>query len=934
MSLTTAFAAHEARTQLRSLRFRVLAAAYVAAGTAPAAMILARRQELQTTIGGATYASETLGVLPVLTAVVALLISLDGVTREQDEGAWSTVSLAGTSSAGYLLRRWLALQAVLLPLTAVPVIAAAVAALVGCGPGAVRVAPFLGPWLMQVVPIAASFSALGLGVGTIAGGAINSFLLAAAALWLVPSLLNEGLVRFGIRFDGPFGWLRIGAFGSTVQRMAALYRTTDNPWAAAFPMEVSESPWDLRVAAEQYLPLAALPVALAAAALGIAVRHLRRTRPDVRPWRIRADHPLRTFLTSVARLRERYTPDPRPSRPDLLTLGLALLAAAGIVGLLAERAGRYERLGRERFDAEEWGGPAPTSTSVVPGRWRIEGTIGPGRTVDLTVTAQMRNQGGEPQGHLAFTLNPFVRVEAAQADHGTAALSRRWDRLAVELAPPIPPGGARVVRFHLRGEPADIEYPLNGKSFWGFHKLFGGHLQAGFGRDLADLTKSYQVPALSPRRIDLAAADLAPLPRYQTWKLAPDEEVPSNVSVPEETFRPVADLSLALSVPAGVFVAGACGDVAARGRLAGGCRLPLAELAVAGGSQRALPRQEGGATVAVHPLHAAQGELHLGFLTRGDRRLDEAWPGSSDLRRTVVLEEPSPDAFSLEEAFFSYFRRWQDELGIGAVRVQGELVRVREMDLIQLRSFKKPDLMVADLVAGRLSRRRAVAPEDAALFRNLLRNLVLQRLGLGPDGGTVVAVPTGREVFIRIPPPMDRYNYSPTYWNHRFPALVAALRYRMGEEALRGAIEEVLSSPDSRPATRQELYAALEKHSEAPVGRLIQDFFVKGFLPEPVLDGVEFHHSGGAEGGWRITGRMLNLSQGEALCRIVLTTDLGRQEVLARAGGDHPGDHPGDFSFSTPHRPQAVLLDPGRECHRLVSGAVPRDRVAFDGRGQ
>jgi hypothetical protein len=486
------------------------------------------------------------------------------------------------------------------------------------------------------------------------------------------------------------------------------------------------------------------------------------------------------------------------------------------------------------------------------------------------------------------------------------------------------------VRFRLRGEPADIVSPLSGRTFWGFHKLFGGHLQAGFSRDLADLTKSYPVPSVSPRRIDLAAADLVPVPRYQTWKLAPGEEVPSDVFVPEEVFRPAADLSLELAVPPGAFVADACGDVAARGRLAGRCRLPLTDLAVAGGAQRVLPRQSGGATVAVYPFHAAQGELHLGFLTRGDRRLDEAWPGLGDLRRTVVLEQSPEQAFSLDEALFTYSRRWQ-EPGGAAAQVQGELVRVSETDLIQLRSFKKPDLLVADLVASRLSRRRAVAPEDAALFRNLLRNLVLQRLGLGPDGGTVVAVPTGREVFIRIPPPMDRYNYSPTYWGKRFPALVAALRYRMGEEALRGAVEEVLSSRDSRPATRQELYATLARHSEAPVDRLIQDFFVHGYLPEPVLDGVEFRH---AEGGWRITGRMLNLSQGEALCKVVLTTDLGRQEAVARAGGDHPGDHPGDFSFFTSHRPQAVLLDPGRECHRLVSGAVPRDRVAFDGRGQ
>src|SRR5947209_2648457 len=131
----------------------------------------------------------------------------------------------------------------------------------------------------------------------------------------------------------------------------------------------------------------------------------------------------------------------------------------------------------------------------------------------------------------------------------------------------------------------------------------------------------------------------------------------------------------------------------------------------------------------------------------------------------------------------------------------------------------------------------------------------------------------------------------------------------------------------ARPATREELYAALEKRSEAPLARMIQDYFVQGYLPEPILDGVELHHAAGAEGGWRVTGRLRNRSQGEALCKVVLTTDRGRLETTARTDGGQAGD----FSFSTPHRPQAVLLDPDRECHRLIPNAGARDRVFFAG---
>ena len=103
---------------------------------------------------------------------------------------------------------------------------------------------------------------------------------------------------------------------------------------------------------------------------------------------------------------------------------------------------------------------------------------------------------------------------------------------------------------------------------------------------------------------------------------------------------------------------------------------------------------------------------------------------------------------------------------------------------------------------------------------------------------------------------------------------------------------------------------------------MIQDYFVQGTLPEVVLEGVVFRRAGD---GWQVTGRMRNRGTGEAVCKVVLTTNLGPLETMARAEGGQAGD----FSFSTVHRPQAVLLDPDRECHRLAVNAG--DRVFFQG---
>ena len=109
--------------------------------------------------------------------------------------------------------------------------------------------------------------------------------------------------------------------------------------------------------------------------------------------------------------------------------------------------------------------------------------------------------------------------------------------------------------------------------------------------------------------------------------------------------------------------------------------------------------------------------------------------------------------------------------------------------------------------------------------------------------------------------------------------------------------------------------------------RLIQEFFLAGDLPYPVLEGVEFRRAGD---GWRVTGRMVNQGKGEALCQVVLNTDLGPESTILRAGTGESAD----FAFATRHRPQAVFLDPNRECHRLVRKGPPRDLAHFEGDGK
>jgi hypothetical protein len=59
----------------------------------------------------------------------------------------------------------------------------------------------------------------------------------------------------------------------------------------------------------------------------------------------------------------------------------------------------------------------------------------------------------------------------------------------------------------------------------------------------------------------------------------------------------------------------------------------------------------------------------------------------------------------------------------------------------------------------------------------------------------------------------------------------------------------------------------------------------------------------------------------------VLTTDLGPVSALVRAEGEKDGA----FDLHSTRKPQAVLLDPDKECHRLVPNGAPGDRVFFQG---
>jgi hypothetical protein len=912
---TAAFIAYELRTQGRSLRFRVTAAVYVIAGSLPAALTYARRSSDLFLIGGATYAGETMHLLPLLTGALAILLSLDGIGRERSGGAWTTVALTDLTNAGYLFRRWIALLAVVVPLTAVPLLAAAGFAIAGGTPPAAPDA-FWGPWLLHILPLAILGTTLGLGLGTIGGSGMGLFLTAAVFLVGFPWLVNRSLSHLGYSFGAPLAWLDLRTAGFSVSRIASAFNARD-PDRWVFPAPATEAGFDLSTAAEQSLADGCLLAMVSAAALGLGIVRLRRTRPDLRPWTVREDHPLRSFLRVFGRLREAFTLDPALAPADRTGLTMALVLAALAGAVVLARADRYDE-SAWRMVRAEMNPPPPMSRDILPGLWTIEGTVTADGEVALRVAGTLRNAGRAPEAHLAFALARGLQVAGIAADAGRVRPVRIWDRLLVDLDPPLRPGESRELRFRLSGRPARTVFPDRPKPHRLVDQAFGAHQRSIFARDLIDFSPSYQVPAVSGYRVALRADDLLPVPRYGPWTFTNDYGVDPRVA--DEVVFPKAEVRLSLAVPPDLFLADACGGVAHGGRLESRCALPLAELMVAGGRHRVLTGGEtAGTTVAVFPAHQGAGEIHLGFLARSARMLGEAWPGLGGLGQTVLLEWPDEAVHNRNPGFWFFDYYW--EFDPRFVDVQGRLILLQEREIIGSRPIE-PEALVAEVVASRLAQRRRLDPDQQLFFRRFFRALALQRLGLGPERGAVVG-PLDQKDLPLIQEAALRTNV-PAYWHHRFPALIAALEHRTGREPLRAAVDELLSREGDRPASFDEFEEILRRHATEPVDGLIRDFFRAPRMPELVLEDVAFRRTGDR---WQATGRVHNLADGEAICRVVLAAAVTPVEttVTVETGGSVP------FSLETPHRPQAVFLDPDNECHRMVRMGAPRDRVFFEG---
>jgi hypothetical protein len=925
LRLALYFVGHELRVQLRSLRFRIAAALYLALCTAPAWVVYLYQRQTATLLGTATYAAEVLTVLPAASAALALVVASDGILRERGAGMWAPLTTMPLGNAGYLLRRWLALAVLVTAVSLLPLaFAAALAAAAGAPPPAWS--NLVAPWALQVLPVSIAASALSLGMCTIADSVIAGAVQGILLLLLVPAILNRLLAASARHIASPASWLGIDRLALQSQLYLGALRGSNRPLIAA-----SEGGYDAVAAAGRWASAASLTVALGLAALALSASFLRRSRRDLRPWRIAPHHPLRGSIGLLNRLRVLYTPDAKPSAADrlLLAAGVAVIAAA--LAIFWTRDSRYRDLAARRYEVETGAWPQPTSPDLAPTRWALRARLTDDGAIRAEVTAGLRNAGAAPRARAAFSLNPGLAVKAVGADRGGAIAERRWDRLEVRLSPPLAAGEERRLTFTLGGRPADLDFNLPAPDL-SFFARWEHMLSHRLSHDLEDLSASYPLRSVSPRRIQLAAADLLPVPRYTPWTLEPRGSL--TASIPPETLPREVDLSLDLTAPAGAFIADSCGHSAGAGQaLRGRCRTVLDDFVVRGAAAEPLPG--GGPVFALLPQHLALGASYAAALRTLAGGPPQVWPGLAPASAPptapaapaaappaipVLLEwsppfelhaDPNLTPWDLE----GLVERRANVKAWGALEAHGALVLVAER--LVARSAPLPSgQIVAALVSNALLHRRGVAEKQRFVLGALLHALVEQRLGLGPATGAVVVANHFEAFFLHLPL-LEREAWGSPPWTERLDALAADLWGRLGEAALAQGLETFLSRPGGG-GTIEELLHDFELAGGTSLAAFYRDYVTGAALPELSLAAVRESRSDSA---WVVTGEVRNHGTGEAVCSVALNTSLGTTEIVVRI----PDRGAAAFRLGTPNHPQSVQLDPRQSCYRLrptVPGAI------------
>lgn len=862
---------HEARIQLRSNRFRVLVTLYLALTiAAPIALHLSELRFVRR-FGPGLWGACVEASLPFFSLLLAWVLAGDAILREKDENSFLVASLGAGSNAAYLAARWLAVTVVMLLVTLVPLSVALVLGVRSTGPPAAI--HMLLQWVASVLPLVAMGTALSMGVSTIVGSTVGGTIgvLFGGAFGL--AILQTLIARLGRNVDGALDWIRLEP---PIEFLATIL----SRWSPPDPLYSDALP-DWRVHFELALPRAIVICSLSLFAIVAATAFLRRSSPNLRVWRIRETHPLRTYLAALRSVFHHLKPDAGLQRREWLAIiasgALVVLSFATVSGLDTRWRGHAEA----RAGVERSGWPEPSGPELVVERVRVSGSIDPAEGFVTDVALVVRNEGETPIAKFAAELNPELVIEPVSSG---LTIEKRWNRLEIRRSPAMEAGERAELRFRIRGVPSMREFA--GHRDEDFPTWFEGVKATDAAMYVPDFSRSVRRRQISSKRVDVGGSSIFPVPRQAPWD-GHDQSVQ------------IAEIEVDLATSGSIVLATSCGDVSedsdGGSRLRTGCSGELRDFSIAGARWVRAPLGESVELVCLE-AHEENGRRRAEELTAALAEARRRWP-EIPRTRTVIAEVPDEQSFAAA--------RWLRSDGLDAdaePTIDGSMIRVAEKWLAAREDVDAGDLVIA-LRSQALLARRTVDPSQAYFFRYFYGALSAVEMGHPRESGAVLGQSE------RIAVPILNNDSWPPLFEIRLPAVVEALRHRVGMRVLSESVAEFLASTGTAPANAGDLFEILERRSGLDLDRFFDDFVAGGDLPQLQLADVTFVRQGQS---WRVDGAVVNEGRGLSACEVVLRTEVGTQVVEVEVDSDATAA----FHFDAAHRPTKVELDPNRKCFR------------------
>jgi hypothetical protein len=470
---------------------------------------------------------------------------------------------------------------------------------------------------------------------------------------------------------------------------------------------------------------------------------------------------------------------------------------------------------------------------------------------------------------------------------GKATARQWWNRLTIDLAPPIAAKEARTVTLSVRGTPAFFGYPVAAST-----RKFKQHRDARVSFDLMDFSETEVNGLASPVSAMLRGANLVPVPRYTRWTLEADPS--RGESVIEDQVAPISRIEVDLTIPPALVGTDSCG-VLARGHVQSRCSLPLTTYTVFAARLETEPLSPS-ATLAYFGPHRSLARIHAPSLSHALELARQTWPDLPTARSSVLAEQPhEPGTF--------YRGEWRQDWAIDSIMPLGALQLIPEEMFIRRKPIDANMVAIA-VIANALAAQRKMAPEEQWLFERLLRQLASARLGLTHSS----AVESG----IGPAPPIQAILAPNSIGSdQRMRKVFAEIDHRVGSDRLADAVNEFVAGGPS-PGTFRELLSRIGQHGGVSLDRLYTDYFLGTGIPKLTLANVVFRKNGDR---WQVRGTLHNEGWGEALCPVILRTAFEPQRQILRV--DTNGS--ADFEFTTSAKPRTIQLDPDGVCYRRAA---------------